>query len=105
MVSCYVVPTLGGHRLTALRPDHFLAAYRVARFLPVAASDRLYAAWLLAVMGGLRRGELAGLPWSDVDLDRAVLRVTSQHTTDAEWRVVTKEPKGTSRPASTSGRR
>lgn len=160
LVRCYVVPHLGSYKLTALRPDHLITAYRallagggrggrplsattvrtahrilskalndavrdgilhrnpaahvplpkavkpelqvwdrsqVAAFLEVAVSDRLHAAWLLALLCGLRRGELAGLRWPDVDLEGSVVRITSQRTTDAEWRVVTKEPKGTSR--------
>jgi integrase len=36
-------------------------------FLEVAASDRLAAVWRLALTSGLRRGELLGLRWSDVD--------------------------------------
>jgi integrase len=36
-------------------------------FLDVAADDRLYAAWQLSLYG-LRRGEVLGLRWSDVDL-------------------------------------
>ena len=66
-------------------------------FLTSAASDRLYAAWLLALACGLRRGELAGLRWVDVDLERATVSIVNQRTVDAEWNVVTKEPKGTSR--------
>ena len=33
------------------------------------ASDRLYAAWMLFATTGMRRGEVAGLRWVDVDLD------------------------------------
>lgn len=66
-------------------------------FLAAATDDRLYACWLLALVCGLRRGELAGLRWSDVDLERATLSVVEQRTTDADWHVVIKEPKGTSR--------
>lgn len=69
----------------------------IGRFLPVAAEDRLYAAWVLALLCGLRRGELAGLRWSDVDVDGSTLRIGSQRTTTTEWAVVTKEPKGASR--------
>lgn len=39
------------------------------------ARDRLYPLYALAAMTGMRLGELTGLRWSDVDLDRAVLRV------------------------------
>jgi integrase len=38
-------------------------------FLAHARTDRLYAAWLLVATTGMRRGELAGLRWADVDLD------------------------------------
>jgi integrase len=48
-------------------------------FLAGAAKDRLYAAWCLFLARGPRRGELAGLRWSDVDLDAG--RVTlGMHT-------------------------
>ena len=70
---------------------------QVATFLTYAATDRLYAAWLLALLCGLRRGELAGLRWPHVDLERGTVRIVSQRTTDADWHVITKEPKGTSR--------
>lgn len=52
----------------------------VARFLAAAQehTDVHYAAWLMLVTTGLRRGELLGLRWSDVDLDagRASIRQT-----------------------------
>lgn len=48
------------------------------RFLTTVKEDRLYAAWLLVATTGLRRGELFGLRWSDLDLDagRASIRQT-----------------------------
>jgi integrase len=72
-------------------------ADQAAAFLASAATDRLYAAWLLALACGLRRGEPAGLRWVDVDLERATIAIVNQRTVDSEWNVVTKEPKGTSR--------
>jgi integrase len=72
-------------------------AEQATAFLAAAADDPLYACWLLALVCGLRRGELAGLRWSDLDLGRATLSVVEQRTTDADWQIVTKEPKGTSR--------
>jgi integrase len=42
-------------------------AAEVRAFLDVAAGDRLSAIWRLALTTGLRRGELLGLAWDDVD--------------------------------------
>ena len=49
----------------------------LARLLDTAwaARDRLAPLWSLAVYDRLRHGELLGLQWSDVDLDRATLAV------------------------------
>ena len=44
-------------------------------FLRAIAGDRLEALYLLAVTTGLRRGELLGLKWADLDLERGHLRV------------------------------
>jgi len=44
-------------------------------FLESAAHDRLSAAWTLAATAGMRRGEVLGLRWQDVDLDNARLAV------------------------------
>jgi integrase len=41
---------------------------------------RLRPAFVLATMGGLRRGEVVALRWEDVDLDRGVLTVRRQAT-------------------------
>lgn len=45
--------------------------------LSAASGDRLYAVYVLALLLGLRRGELLGLRWSAVDLRRGTLRVQS----------------------------
>jgi integrase len=45
------------------------SADEVRLFLSVAETDRLAAIWRLALQTGLRRGELVGLRWSDLDLD------------------------------------
>jgi Phage integrase, N-terminal SAM-like domain len=44
-------------------------------FLAHVQGDRQYAAWLLAATTGMRRGELLGLRWVDVDLDAARIAV------------------------------
>src|SRR4030095_1083864 len=43
--------------------------------LAAGADDRLYALWLLAASTGMRRGELLGLQWPEVDLGRARVAV------------------------------
>ncbi|MFD7729683.1 tyrosine recombinase XerC [Kitasatospora phosalacinea] len=45
--------------------------------LRTAAADRLHALYVLALAMGLRRGELLGLHWAAVDLDRGTLIVSS----------------------------
>lgn len=48
---------------------------QLRRFLDHVAEDRLFAVWLLLATTGMRRGEVLGLRWSDVDLDSARLSV------------------------------
>jgi integrase len=72
-------------------------ADQAQQFLTAARTDRLYAAWLVALGCGLRRGELAGLRGTDLDLERGTLSVTTQRTTDSDYNVITKAPKGTGR--------
>lgn len=47
-------------------------------FLAASRRDPLYAAFVLAIAMGLRRGEIIGLRWSDLDLDNRVLYVRQQ---------------------------
>ena len=55
-------------------------------------ADRLFAAWLLAATTGMRRGELLGMRWCDVDLDEATVSVR-QIRTVARYEVLTLTPK------------
>lgn len=50
-------------------------------------------AWLLAMLCGLRRGELAGLRWSDVDLTAGVLHIRNQRQRIAGRGVIDCPPK------------
>lgn len=47
-------------------------------FIAAAADSRYLLAWQLALCCGLRRGELAGLRWSDVDQPSGVLHIRNQ---------------------------
>jgi integrase len=51
---------------------------RKRHFLAAVAEDRLYAAFHLIALRGLRRGEPAGLRWCDLDLDRGLCFITHQ---------------------------
>jgi integrase len=50
-------------------------AHDLRTFLEHVRPHRFYAAWLVAGTTGLRRGEILGLHWRDVDLDAARLSV------------------------------
>ncbi len=50
-------------------------AEQAQRFLDAAKDDRLHALYVLALMTGMRQGELLGLHWQDVDLAAGSLSV------------------------------
>lgn len=67
-------------------------AEELRRFLAHVADDRLFAAWLLVATTGMRRGELLGLRWRDLDLDGAVAKIV--HTLAVvDYEVRASEPK------------
>lgn len=54
------------------------SADEAARFVQATRSHTLHAAFLLLVLYGMRRGEVLGLRWCDVDFDKRVLRIRQQ---------------------------
>lgn len=52
-----------------------LSVAEARRVLKVAKDERLYALYVLALCLGLRRGELLGLRWIDIDMNAGVLEV------------------------------
>jgi integrase len=50
-------------------------AAQLRRFLQVAANERLSAAFRLAAVTGMRRGEVLGLRWRDVDLEAGRIEI------------------------------
>lgn len=56
-------------RITCWEPEELRA------FLASVRGDRLEIAWRLAAMTGMRRGEVLGLRWADVDLENARISV------------------------------
>lgn len=81
-VSCGVIPRNPCERV--MRPKHVPSAARfwspeeMAAFVGFCPNSCWGCAWLLALLCGLRRGELAGLRWADVDLQGRVIHVRNQ---------------------------
>lgn len=69
-----------------------------ARFLRLRqiALDPHLVVWALALCCGLRRGELCGLRWDDIDLQRCIITVARQRITLADGRTVIAPPKSRS---------
>jgi integrase len=61
-------------------------------FLKATSDDQLAVVWALALTRGLRRGELCGLRWGDIDLDAGTVAVTRTRVV-VDGRAVDSEPK------------
>jgi integrase len=57
------------------QPSEIWTAEEARQFLAASESDTYAPVWLLALGTGLRRGELLGLRWQDLDLERPTLSV------------------------------
>jgi integrase len=62
-------------RSAASREMKVWATTDIRRFLEFVEDDRLQALWVVAATTGMRRGELCGLMWHDVNLEGASLAV------------------------------
>ncbi|WP_232491140.1 site-specific integrase [Mycobacterium dioxanotrophicus] len=76
----------------ARQEARYLPATDVARLLDAARGLRYYVAVLVMASTGLRRGEVAGLLWSDVDLDKGELNVRNT-LSRVDGELVLTEPK------------
>ncbi len=65
----------------AVKPDKAWTGAEAKRFLAFTESKRLHPIWRLALVGGLRRGELCGLKWEDVDFDKGTVRIVRTRVT------------------------
>ncbi|MGF1618058.1 MAG: tyrosine-type recombinase/integrase [Acidimicrobiia bacterium] len=54
---------------------HIWTSDELAQFVSSTSENRLAGIWRTAAMTGLRRSEICGLTWPDVDLDRGVLSI------------------------------
>jgi integrase len=70
----------------------FLTEDQARRFLGTAAGIRLEALFALALGSGMRQGELLGLRWDDIDLDRGTLTVR-RTLVQVKGEFILKEPK------------
>lgn len=68
-------------------------ANELAQFLEQMEEDRLVAAWVLAATTGMRRGEVLGLRWADLDLDAARLSVRQSLVASQTYETRFEEPK------------
>jgi integrase len=64
-------PSTGGEPTTI----HVWDASELRRFLDATADHRLHALWTVAAKTGMRRGELMGLRWQDIDFDRSTITI------------------------------
>jgi integrase len=60
------------------KPVRPWTADEARQFLAVSKSDPLHAAFVLLVLYGLRRGEVLGLRWADIDFNAGVIHVRQQ---------------------------
>ena len=67
-------------------------AQQLGAFLDSVVDDALFAFWWLTALRGLRLGEVCGLRWTEVDLERGVLYVERNRTT-AGYQIVEGDPK------------
>jgi integrase len=72
-------PAARAHRPTASKIEmRVWSSAQLRQFLASVERDAMFPLWRLAATTGMRRGELLGLGWSDVDLDGARLTVRRQ---------------------------
>jgi integrase len=97
-VKWNLIPRSPADAVKALRPASEemrpLSAEEARRLLGMVKGDRVEALYVLAITTGMRRGELLGLKWSDIDLEntRLSIRRTLTRTNNGK-RVALGDPK------------
>jgi integrase len=69
-----------------------LSDWQAKQFLAAVKGDRFAALYVLALTTGMREGELLGLRWQDLDLDRATLQVR-MNVQEADGKFIVAETK------------
>ena len=88
-VAAYSDPpkqTSSGKAMRTWTPDELRS------FLEYVSDDPLYAGWVLSANTGMRRGEVLGVRWQDIDFDRRRLSIR-QTIISIDYRVEIGEPK------------
>ena len=75
------------------RPPEILTEAQARAFLDAVHQDRLYALYVTAITTGMRKAELLGLRWSDVDFESGAIRVSQVALTVHKKGVILSEPK------------
>lgn len=86
-------PAAGAHKAPDSPTQAVWSAEQLRTFYASTAEDRLAPLWRLTAASGLRRGELAGLRWTDLDLDGRRVSVSQQRAKGAGG-VTTRVTKG-----------
>ena len=84
-------PRIRRQEMQALSPE------QVRLLLETARGNRLEALYVLAVTTGMRHGELLALRWSDVDLDKGLLRIRATLQRSGENFILSEPKTGRSR--------
>lgn len=74
-------PRTKGRKARRVARERVWSIEECLQFLRHTADDRMFAVWVLAMVTGMRRGELAGLRWRYIDLTKGMLYVRRQRVT------------------------
>lgn len=75
------------------KPAAWLAPETIPAYVAAASRSPYRVAWLLALCCGLRRGEICGLRWEDIDFKARVIHVRNQRQRLASGQIVDRPPK------------
>ena len=75
------------------KPPELLTEAQAKHLLDYVKVDPLYSLWILTITTGMRKSEVLGLRWSDVDLDAGIIRISQVALTVHKMGTILSEPK------------